>query len=125
MARNWTPKQLKCIRFLADSEETRSKSQFAQDIKVSLRTLFRWQEKDGFWDAVYELAPVLRALAKRVCKGDVNAIKLLLQHTGKFLERQKQEVKVTLSWAPLRKRRLWPLLLPLRGLRRASAEPGS
>lgn len=108
MSRNWTPKQLKYIKFLADPEESRSKSQFAQEIKVSLRTLFRWQEKEGFWDAVYELAmvhlkaelaPVLQALAKQAGKGDVSAIKLLLQHTGKFLERQKQEVKVTLSWA--------------------------
>jgi len=109
MSRNWTQKQLKYIRFLADPEETRSKSQFAQDIGVSLRTLFRWQEKEGFSDAVYELAmvhlkgdlaPVLRALAKQAGKGDVQAIKLALQHTGKFVERQSsaQEVKVIISW---------------------------
>lgn len=109
MSRNWTPKQFKHIRFLADPEETHSKSEFAQEIKVSLRTLFRWQEKEGFWDAVYELAmmhlkaklaPLLRALARQAGKGDISTIKLLLQHTGKLIERQhsEQEVKVTIGW---------------------------
>ncbi|GFP23352.1 hypothetical protein HKBW3S09_00819 [Candidatus Hakubella thermalkaliphila] len=107
MSRNWTPKQLKYIKFLADPEESRSKSQFAQEIKVSLRTLFRWQEKEGFWDAVYELAkvhlkgelaPVLRALARQARKGDVSAIKLILQQTGKLRKEPEQEVKVVISW---------------------------
>ncbi|GFP43681.1 hypothetical protein HKBW3C_02810, partial [Candidatus Hakubella thermalkaliphila] len=65
------------------------------------------RKSGGFWDAVYELAmvhlesslaPTLKALARQASKGDVQAIKLILQHTGKLRKEPEQEVKVVISW---------------------------
>ena len=103
----FTRKQLKYIEFLANPEKRRTKVQFAQDIGVSLRTLFRWQEKEGFSDAVYELAmfylgtdlpQVLSDMRRASRKGSVDAMKLILQQTGKLRKEPEQEVRVVLSW---------------------------
>lgn len=103
----FTRKQLHYIEFLANPEERGTKVQFAQDIGVSLRTLFRWQNLAGFNNAVYEramfylnarLPKTLIALGKASEKGNVEAMKLILQHCGKLKDKVEQEVKVTISW---------------------------
>ncbi|GFP24786.1 hypothetical protein HKBW3S43_01048 [Candidatus Hakubella thermalkaliphila] len=103
----WTAKQLKYIDLLANPEENRSKEKMAEELGVDPATLYKWQNKEGFWDAVYEramvylnasLAQVLHSLKRQAKKGDVNAIKLILQHTGKLRKEPEQEVRVILSW---------------------------
>jgi len=99
----WTPKQLKFIDIKANPQDTRSNEEIATDMGYNSRTFYRWQNQDGFWDAVYnramfylegQLPDVIKSLATEAKAGNVNAIKLLLQHTGKLVEKLEIDHRV-------------------------------
>jgi len=92
----WSPKQLNLIDLKANPQNDQTNEELAKTLHIGNRTIYRWFDIPGFWDAVYEramsylegeLPKVLSSLAKEANAGNVNAIKLLLQHTGKLIEK--------------------------------------
>lgn len=105
--KNWTAEQLQYIDRLADPDERRTKEQLSKDLGIGRTTLWTWEQKEGFQEEVYQramhylrdfLPEALSVLRSTVRKRNVDALKLLLQHTGKLVEKVQEEVKVTISW---------------------------
>lgn len=103
----WTHRQLKHILWLATPKSQRqpkTKESWADRLGVRSRTLRRWERLDGFWDAVWDavkvyvddhLAEVLDAqIKKAISDKDTRAARLLLEATGRLIERRQVEQRL-------------------------------
>ncbi len=93
-----TPNKERYIKFVASGCFVNGKrlthEEFAKNIGVSRKTLYRWQESiPDFWHQVQnirskayklKISSIYQALYKQALKGDVNASKLLLQQVGEL-----------------------------------------
>ena len=101
--REWTPEQFMYIQWNAipvgdRNEAIKTEEQIAEKLGKSRRTLLNWRQLDGFHDAVYgevrrnldwRLPEILKALGDKAETGDVSAIKLVLELTGRYQESQR------------------------------------
>lgn len=90
----WTPNQLKLIRWLAlpsEMRKPRTHAEFASSIGVTERTIFNWKDLAGLKEAagklaseqvVSDLADIYSALVKDAKKGNLGHIKLCLEAAG-------------------------------------------
>lgn len=106
LQKDWTAEQFQYIQWLsvtkiekAESDEIPStQAQLAKTLGVNRRTLQRWKKLPGFQDAVYDevrrhldwrLPDILKALGDKATTGDVPAIKLCLEVTGRYQASQE------------------------------------
>ena len=96
----WYPsaKQVKVVGLLLDIENCFSKSEVCKRARVSPKTLGSWFEDHdfvAFFNAQIALivkgavADVWQALIKKASGGDVSAMKLFFELTGKYKERKE------------------------------------
>ncbi len=100
-AKKWSAKQLKFQEWLATPRYERvppTQQLLAQELGVNHTTLSRWKAQDGFMDAVIALSETLLqndlpeiygALAREAKQGSFQHIKLALELTGRYVERQE------------------------------------
>jgi hypothetical protein len=101
MQERWTPNQIKYIDWLATPRYSRTpptQELFADECGLNPSTLWRWQKLDGFRAAVTAraremvgdaLPNIYGALVDKADRGDVPAIKLVLELTGEYTQRQE------------------------------------
>lgn len=103
----WTPKQSKLIEWLATPKQDRKPETIellAERLDVNAATLHRWKKQDGFQDAVNALTrsevsarlpEVYGALLREAEKGSFQHIKLVLELSGDYVEKNETKVTVT------------------------------
>ncbi len=101
----WTPtdKQLLVLEAAREIGLQRSISAVAVETGVSRQTIHKWFREDADFKAAWEDIPqkllsnhlpgVYAALIRKAIDGDVQAIKLALEVTGKYIPLQRHEVK--------------------------------
>lgn len=99
--KSWSTNQVKFQRWLAlPSGERTPKTQegFASENGVNAVTLSRWKQQPGFMTSVYDIAEeylgddmadVYAALRREAKLGSFQHIKLVLELTGRYVERQE------------------------------------
>lgn len=104
MQAKWTANQLKYQHWLAQSKYDRlppTKELFASELGVDAATLWRWEQKPGWAEAVTQIAlnylqrdtaEVLQALAREAKKGSIQHIKEFLSLVGIVGEQPTQNV---------------------------------
>ena len=92
----WTKRQLRLIEWEATDRHERfppTQAMLAKELGITARAIQRWKKKDGFWDAVNELAEaylsqdlpqVMAALRREACKGSLGHIRTILELTGRL-----------------------------------------
>jgi hypothetical protein len=109
MQENWTPNQLKFIEWLATPKQDRKPETvelLAGALGMNAATLWRWKRLDGFQDAVNALAraavssrlpEVYGALLREAEKGSFQHIKLTLELSGDYVERNETKISGSLE----------------------------
>ncbi len=101
--KEWTTEQFIYIRWCAIPVGSRDKkvdtqAKIAEQLGKSPRTLLTWKKLDGFQDAVFaevrrnldwRLPEILKALGDEAEEGNISAIKLVLELTGRYQESQR------------------------------------
>lgn len=102
--RTWSPEQIRFQEWLALPRQMRqpaTQEALAEELGVHWVTLSKWKKREGFMEAVSELArrhliaalpDVYGSLVDEAVRGDVAAIKLYLQLLGEVTERSQIEV---------------------------------
>lgn len=92
----FSPKQRKFIEWVATPKSDRDPptyEEFATQLGITSRTLRNWRNLPGFWEEVWHLAEmhlgdrlagIYKALADKAEAGNVSAIRLALEATGKI-----------------------------------------
>jgi len=90
--KKFTKKQLEFIEYLVGNGNGTSKKEAARDLGVSVKTINVWLKDDRILNEIYnqamlkiskELPRVLDTLIKNALKGNMQAIKLILEHARK------------------------------------------
>ena len=98
--KKFTKKQLEFIDYLVGNGNGSNKKEVAQDIGVSVKTINVWLKNDRILNEIYnqamlkiskELPKVLDALIKNAKSGNIQAIKLILEHVKKKKSSIKSE----------------------------------
>ena len=101
--REWKPEQFIFIQWSAIPAGDRlvavdTQEKIAKKLKVSRKTMQNWKKLEGFHDAVYaevrrnldwRLPEILKALGDKAEEGNIPAIKLVLELTGRYQESQR------------------------------------
>ena len=96
----FTTQQLACIHLLADNPGM-TNIEISKRIGVSDRSIYIWKKNQDFSEEVYkrfrksvgaELPSILQALVKEAKAGNVQAAKLILEHSGKLTK--KSTIKI-------------------------------
>jgi hypothetical protein len=97
----FSAKQLAFIDWLACSRFDRlipTQGKFAKEIGVTEQTLWRWKSLPGFREAIIararellgdDLSEIYAALRREAIKGSYQHIKLAMEMTGEYVERQE------------------------------------
>jgi len=109
MSQIWTTEQIEVIEWLATPKRNRkpkTQQALARKLGVSRETLSRWKRLPGFGDAVYSearrcldgrLPAILDRLGDRAEEGDLAAIRLTLEVTGRYVETRALDVRGTVA----------------------------
>lgn len=97
-ANTWTADEVKLQLFLAgakvwDGKTYKTEKSFAKEVlKIDFSTLWRWKQKEGFWDVVMDLIPeqlkqhvfeIDLAQAKKAKAGDIQSAKYVRSVVGR------------------------------------------
>ncbi|MCA9367573.1 hypothetical protein KC887_04930 [Candidatus Kaiserbacteria bacterium] len=97
----WTSEQLDYQQWLALPKKLRQPKTvalLAKQFKVDPATMWRWSQKEGWWDAVNaikreairgEYAEIMDALISKSKDGDVPAIKLFMEMIREYTPKQE------------------------------------
>lgn len=86
-------KKRKVAEALVDPEDERSVTQLCKDFKISRTTFYNWQKESEFMSYIEYLVESFttsiipkawKQIAKKIEKGDMEAIKMLLEIKGKL-----------------------------------------
>jgi hypothetical protein len=101
---NWTIKQRKFMDWLSLPSDERlptTEKSFAEDIGVSVMTLWRWKQLPGFYAEVNKLvdehfgddyAPIVEAFKREARNGSYQHQKTYFEMLGKYMPKQQVEV---------------------------------
>lgn len=110
MQENWTPDQLRLMEWIATPKQDRKPETMellADELGVNAATMWRWKKLDGFQDAVNALArasvgnrlpEVYGALLREAEKGSYQHIKLTLELSGDYIERNETKISGNLEF---------------------------
>ena len=93
-SKKFSPKQRIAIEFIAMNPAA-TKKEIASHVGVVTETIYDWQKEPHFVDAVYErymmalgfqLPAVLQAMVREAIAGNVQAGRLILEHSGKLVK---------------------------------------
>lgn len=100
-----TPKQIKCIEYLALGEHTTD--EIAELIHCNPCTIYKWKKSQPFMEALLSrsrallresIPEVYKALSDRSKSGSDRHIKLFLDHLEKLEEVKATRASITFTW---------------------------